>query len=126
MISAANCVSLHPYFKVHPGKLEAFKAALPLFVEKTSREAKALFYEFTINGDVVFCREGYADAAGALAHLENVGALLEEALKMADLIRLEIHGPAGELEKLKGPLAKLQPAWFALECGLRHEGAVEG
>ena len=29
--------------------------------------------------DVAHCREGYVNAAGLLAHLENVGSLLEEA-----------------------------------------------
>jgi quinol monooxygenase YgiN len=108
----SNFVSLHPYFKVHPGKLEAFKAGFPAFVEKTASEAKNLFYEFTVNGDEVFCREGYADAEGLLAHLENVGALLAEALKIADVARLEVHGPAVELDKLKEPLAHLKPKWF--------------
>jgi quinol monooxygenase YgiN len=111
----SNFVSLHPYFKVHPGKLEAFKAGFPAFVEKTASEEKNLFYEFTVNGDEVFCREGYADAEGLLAHLENVGALLAEALKIADLVRLEVHGSAAELDKLRGPLAHLNPAWFAAE-----------
>ena len=108
----SNFVSLHPYFKVHPEKLEAFKAGFPAFTEKTASEEKNLFYEFTVNGDEVFCREGYADAGGLLAHLENVGALLAEAMKIADLIRLEVHGPAAELEKLRQPLAHLSPAWF--------------
>ncbi len=111
-------VSLHPYFKVHPGKLDAAKALLPAFVEKTKSEPARIYYEFTINGDEVFCREAYADAAGTLAHLENVGALLGEMLKISDLIRLEVHGPAAELEKLQEPLAGLNPAWFAYECGV--------
>lgn len=111
----SNFVSLHPYFKVHPGKLEAFKAGFPAFVEITAKEEKNLFYEFTVNGDEVFCREAYTDADGLLVHLENVGALLAEALKIADLIRLEVHGPAAELDKLKEPLAHLKPAWFVLE-----------
>src|SRR5207237_10562033 len=34
----------------------------------------SLFYEFTVNGEEVFCREGYTDAEGLLAHLENVGS----------------------------------------------------
>jgi quinol monooxygenase YgiN len=108
----SNFVTLHPYFKVHPGKLGAFKAGFPAFVEKTAKEEKNLFYEFTVNGDEVFCREGYADAEGLLTHLENVGALLAEALKIADLIRIEVHGPAAELDKLKKPLAHLKPVWF--------------
>jgi hypothetical protein len=111
-MNLSNFVSLHPYFKVHPGKLAAFKAGFPAFVEKTASEGKNLFYGFTVNGDEVFCREGYADAEGLLAHLENIGALFTEALKIADLIRIEVHGPAAELEKLREPLAHLNPAWF--------------
>ena len=88
------------------------------FVEKTKSEPLHLYYEFTVNGDEVFCREGYIGAEGTLAHLENIGAELGEALKIADLTRLEFHGPAEEIEKLKTPLAHLNPAWFVIECGV--------
>ncbi len=112
----ANTVSIHPYFRAHPGKAGAFRALLPAFIEKTSAEAGNLYYEFTSNGDEFFCREGYAGGEAALAHLGNVGALLEQLLTMADLLRLEIHGPADELAKMKEPLAAHNPAWFTLEC----------
>jgi hypothetical protein len=72
-----------------------------------------------VNGDEVFCREGYTDAEALLAHLENIGALLAEALKIADLTRLEVHGPASELDKLRQPLAHLNPAWFVTDAGKR-------
>src|SRR6476620_11270433 len=111
----SNFVTLHPYFKVHSGKLDAFKAAFPAFVEKTKSEEKNLFYGFTVNGDEVFCREGYTDAEGVLAHLDNVGAMLAEAMKIADLVRVELHGPARELDKLREPLANLKPTLFTLE-----------
>jgi hypothetical protein len=71
----SNFVSLHPYFKVHLGKLETVKAGFPRFVEKTATGKDCLFYAFTSNGDEVFCREGYENAEGLLAHLDNVGAL---------------------------------------------------
>jgi hypothetical protein len=116
----SNFVSLHPYFKVHTGKLDAVKAGFPRFVERTASETDNLFYGFSINGDEVCCREGYEDAKGVLAHLENVGALLAEMLAQADLTRVEVHGPAEELEQLKGPLAHLNPAWFTLEATLPH------
>jgi quinol monooxygenase YgiN len=116
----ANVVSLHPYFKAHPGQLDAFKASLPAFVAKTQTEEKNLYYEFTINGDEIFCREAYVGAAGVLAHLENVGALLSEVFKIASVTRLEIHGPAAELDQLRGPLAQMNPAWFVLETGVRR------
>ena len=118
MSTSSDFVSLHPYFKVHFGKLEAIKAGFPRFVEKTASEKKNLFYGFSINGDEIFCREAYTDAEGVLAHLDNVGALLAEMLTMADLTRVEVHGPAAELEKLKAPLAHLNPAWFAIEASL--------
>jgi quinol monooxygenase YgiN len=116
MSALSNFISLHPYFKVHPGKLETVKAGFPRFVEKTANEKNNLFYEFTVNGDEVFCREAYESAEGVLAHLDNIGGLLMEMLKISDLTRVEVHGPASELEKLKKPLSHLNPAWFALEC----------
>jgi len=33
-----NVVSLHPYFRAHPGKLEAAKSAFSQFVEKTATQ----------------------------------------------------------------------------------------
>lgn len=113
-----RAVSIHPYFNVHTGKLDEAKALLREFVARTAREEKVLYYEFTLRGDQVFCREAYTDADGALAHLTNVGALLERFLTLADLTRIEVHGPAAELEKLQGPLGRLNPAWFVYECGL--------
>ena len=62
-------------------------------MEKTSGESQCLYYGFSFDGDQVHCREGYADADGALAHLENVVSPLEEALKIPELTRLEIQGP---------------------------------
>lgn len=116
----ANVVSIHPYFKVRAGQMQGFKASLPAFIEKTRSEKDNLYYDFTVNGDVVFCREAYVGAAGVLAHLANVGAMLTEAFQIADLARLEVHGPAAELDQLRAPLAQLNPAWFTLEAGLRR------
>lgn len=113
-------VTIHPYFKIHPGQLDAARALLPRFVAQTTSEPACRFYDFTINGDTVACREGYDGAEGTLAHLANVGDLLGEMMKISDLARLEIHGPAAELAKLKGPLADYQPAWFEYACGLER------
>jgi hypothetical protein len=43
-------VSLHPYFKAHLGKLDAIKALLPKFTDKTAAEKAMLFYEFSWKG----------------------------------------------------------------------------
>ena len=50
----SSCVSLHPYFKAHPGKLDAITGMLPRFVAKTATEKEMLFYEFSWNGDELF------------------------------------------------------------------------
>ena len=52
--------------------------------------------------------------------LDNVGELLQKALKIADLTRFEIHGPESELAKLREPLAGLNPVFFVLEYGFRR------
>ncbi len=120
MATQDKCCSIVPYFKVHPANLDAFKQLCERFVAKSAGEPKCLYYGFSFAGDEAHCREGYADAEAALAHLENVGALLEEALTLADLVRLEIHGPEAELAKLRAPLATLKPQFFILECGFRR------
>ena len=120
MATQDKCCTIVPYFKVASGKLEAFKGLCEQFVEKTDEEPKCLYYGFSFDGDEDHCREGYEDAEGVLAHLENVGALLQEALKISELTRLEIHGPEEELAKLREPLADLNAQFFTLEYGFRR------
>ena len=117
-MNPADTVSLHPYFKCHEGKLDTVKSMLPLFVEKTGNEEGCLFYDFTMDGDVLFCREAYVGAEGVLAHLDNVGPLLEEILKISDLFRVEVHGSEQNLEKLKEALGPLNPDWYTFQCGV--------
>jgi hypothetical protein len=71
------------------------------FVHKTASEKENLYYGFSINRDEIFCCEGYENAKALLAHLGNVAPVLEEMLNVADVIRVEVHGPARELERLK-------------------------
>jgi len=120
MSKPSKVVSVHPYFKVHPGKMAAFKAALPAFIAKTKAENKNLYYDFTINGDIVYCREAYVGADGFLTHLAGVGALLGELLKLADVQRLEVHGPAAELEKIKPHVAAMKPDFYVYFDGARR------
>jgi quinol monooxygenase YgiN len=120
MIHPAQVVSIHPYFKIKPGKLEQARGLLEQFITRTGAEDANLYYDFTIHGDVLFCREAYVGAEGLLKHLDNVGAQLQELLKLADILRLEIHGATEELDKLKGPLAALNPDWFVFERGVNR------
>lgn len=120
MATRDKCCTIVPYFKVSSDNLGAFKALCEQFVTKTLSEPKCLYYGFSFFEDQVHCREGYEDAEGLLAHLENVGQLLQEALKISEIHRLEVHGPEDELAKLREPLASLNPQFFTLEFGFRR------
>jgi quinol monooxygenase YgiN len=119
MATTDTCCTIAPYFKVKAGQLAAFKNLCERFVEKSKAEPGCLYYGFAFDGEVAHCREGYTNAENSLAHLKNVAGLLEEAARIADLVRLEIHGPEAELAKLRGPLAGLKPQFFVLELGFR-------
>jgi len=119
MATEDQCCSIVPYFKVNAGKLDEFKELTRRFVDTTRSEPKCLYYGFCFDGAEAHCREGYEDAEGVLAHLGNVDALLKEAFEISSITRLEIHGPADQLEQLKGPLEGLSPQYFVLERGFR-------
>lgn len=120
MATNDKCCTIAPYFYVHSSQLEIFKSLCEKFVEKASTEPKCLYYGFTFLDDQVHCREGYEDAEGVLAHLDNVGELLRHALEIGTLKRLEIHGPAEELAKLREPLSDFDVQYFTLEYGFRR------
>ena len=120
MATNDTCCTIVPYFKIHDGKLDAFRAFCERFVEASETEPGCLYYGFTFDGDQAHCREGYADADAALAHMENVGALLEKTLEIADLTRLEIHGAEQELAKLREQFTPLNAQFFTLEYGFRR------
>ena len=120
MTSLDTCCTLVPYFKVNEGQLEASKALCVRFEAQTRKEPGCVHYAFSFDGDVAHCREGYDDAAALLVHLDGVGAILQEALKIAAIARLEVHAPAAELAKLREPLAGLNPAFFTVAAGFRR------
>lgn len=123
-IARESVVSIHPYFKVHAGKMDEFKALLGELVAQTSKEETCLYYDFSImDEELVFCREAYVGAAGMLAHLENVSEIVPRALEISDMIRVEVHGGEEELEQLKEPMKDLNADWFVFECGV---GPIRG
>jgi Antibiotic biosynthesis monooxygenase len=124
MFTLDTCCTLVPYFEVQDGQLDAFKALGPQFVARTRTEPGCLHYAFSFDGHTAHCREGYVDADAVLAHLQNVGELLGQALKIAKIVRLEVHAPAAEVAKLRGPLASLSPQFFELEEGIRRSGGA--
>jgi quinol monooxygenase YgiN len=120
MPTTDTCCTIAPYFKVKPGQLGAFKKLCERFIELTKPDPACLYYGFAFDGDLAYCREGYVNADALLAHVKSVGPTIEQAMKISELVRLEVHGPEGELAKLRGPLGDLKPQFFTLECGFRR------
>ena len=111
-------VSIHPYFRVKPGQLAKAREFMSQFIARTATQKGVLQYEFTLNGDLIFCREAYADAQALLEHVADVTPILGQFLQIAELARIEVHGPEVELAKLRGPLADMNAEWFVYEQGL--------
>ncbi len=120
MFTLDTCCTLVPYFEVQPDQLDAFKALGLKFVARTRTEPGCMHYAFSFSGNTAHCREGYVNAGAVLTHLQNVGELLGEALKIAKIVRLEVHAPASEVEKLRRPMSSLNPQFFVLEEGIRR------
>ena len=95
------------FFKVKPGKQDAFEQLADRFVEKTRNESGIRAYGWSFNADEAHCRQRYQNAEGFLEHVGNVLTLFQEALTMSDCTRLAIHGPENELAKLRQPLAEI-------------------
>ena len=126
MVSQANAdtfVSIMPFFSIPDGNYAKCEEGMKNFIAKMTPEAepKCLFYGFTVAEDKksALCREAYDDAEAVLSHLGRIDAELKAftAEGSAKLDRLELHGPAAELEKLKEPLKDINPVYFVTQAG---------
>lgn len=120
MTTQDTCCTIVPYFNVQGGQLDTFKDLCTRLISQTQEEPGCLYYGFSFAGNTVHCREGYVNAAALLTHIQAVGPMIEEALEISEIERLEVHGPEAELAQLKEALAGLNPQYFALECGFRR------
>jgi hypothetical protein len=111
--------SIQPYFQIAEGKEAEFRAISDQMVESTTKEPGCLYYGFSFAGDISYCREGYVDADALLAHAANAGPLLEQLTGVSTLVRMEICGPAAEIDKLREPMGFLNPTFLVLESGFR-------
>ena len=73
------------------------------FVKRTRNETGCLYYGWSLSDNQLICEEIYVDAAAVTAHLANVGPLIAllTAEGVAQMDSIALHGPAGEVEKLK-------------------------
>jgi hypothetical protein len=120
-------VTLAPYFKLK--NAEKFKELWKADYTKFAHKDDCVHYAFTFTDDGrAHCREAYKDAAGVIQHITDVlGVFHHNNAESgcihpdnAELEKLEIHGPAEELEKIKqSDFAKLPFEYFVTEWGFR-------
>jgi len=111
-------VTILPEFTVPEGKMDEFKAGFEKFYYATKEGTmECYYYGFAVAGDKVWCREGYMSAAGVKQHLEDVKEPLDEALKIVGEggLKLNIVGPAAELEELRPALSPLGAVFWELD-----------
>merc|ERR1712159_76448 len=123
-----NTVTLAPYFTVHD--VDKFKAIWRADYAQFAHKEDCVHYAFTFSDDNhAHCREAYINAAAVLQHLTDVDAPLKAVLDpaVAKLDKLEVHGPAAELDQLREALDPLGAAFYTCEWGFRpaHEAMAE-
>jgi quinol monooxygenase YgiN len=97
--TSAEEASTADFFTIQPTfTIKDLKKAEPFMkkcVDLTKSEAGCMYYGWTIQGDKLFCREAYVDAAAVQAHLDNIVPSVGEMLDSgaASLDKIEFHGP---------------------------------
>jgi acyl-CoA-binding protein/quinol monooxygenase YgiN len=115
-----KCVYLVPYWTLKDAAAfkSAWKSAYNTTVTRAAEE-KTAHYAFCFEGDTAMCRECYADADALLAHVGNVTPVLEATAAFADILRMELHGPKDQLEKLKPAFEAKGALFFETAWGFR-------
>ena len=97
--TSAEEASTADFFTIQPTfTIKDLKKAEPFMkkcVDLTKNEEGCMYYGWTIQGDKLFCREAYVDAAAVQAHLDNIVPSVGEMLDSgaASLDKIEFHGP---------------------------------
>jgi len=90
-------------FKIKEGKLGEFKELIPQFISAVKeKDPGTIIYEWYLDEERMECvvLESYADSDAVMAHVANVGGLLQKSAEFGDLT-LEVFGnPSNELLKV--------------------------
>ena len=89
-------------FTITPGRNDVFKNLARQLIDRTSKESGALAYQWYFNRDENKCHlvELYRDSEAILAHLNNVGPVLQKLLETSKVTRFEVFGNVNaEVEK---------------------------
>lgn len=113
-------ITIFPEFTVPAGRMADFQAGFEKFYTATKAGAGAagcLYYGFATSGDSVYCREGYKNAEAVMLHGADIKEIAAEPMKIIGEagVKINVIGPAAELEKLKPRLAPRGAIFWELD-----------
>jgi len=114
-------IALLVEFTVPAGKMDEFKAGFSKFYTATKNGAGAsgcYYYSFGIEGNSVFCREGYKDAESLAKHGADVKGMLDEPMNAAGVtMKINVVGPKAEMDKVRPKLEPKGAVFWELDDG---------
>jgi quinol monooxygenase YgiN len=121
-MTSDTCVTISPHFRVPDERLDGFTEVCRRFVEAVAADEGCVRYSwgFDLDGHDARFREDFVDADAVLAHFASVAGLTEEISQTAELVSLEVLGPADELAKLRPFLTEPNHHLFAIEAGFHR------
>lgn len=118
-------VQVAPLYTVPEDKVAAFQELIGKFYTSSNSSTKErLYYGWAREGNNFFCRQGFRSAEGFLSHMQDIDAVLKEAMDLAgNSAACNILGPKEELDKLRSAasgdsaLGKMSPVFYDLDVG---------
>jgi len=120
--NAIRPVSLLPIWNVAEEKLEEATSLVGQAVEIAGGEPECLDFTLAINGNKLFLRELFTDAAAVEFHLKCVSSVVASLRSIASLDSIIVMGPQDQLDLLKETLAPFKPVLtlFSTQNGFRR------
>ncbi|WP_300068892.1 hypothetical protein [uncultured Ruegeria sp.] len=99
-------VTVIGYFLVPAANAAAFRKNCAEMIDLRKKETGHLAsaYSFGADGTAV-SREDYDSAHAVIRHMEVGSHIFESTQALVEITGVEMHGPAGEIAKLRGPFA---------------------
>eukprot|EP00189_Rhodosorus_marinus_P009773 CAMPEP_0184741212 /NCGR_PEP_ID=MMETSP0315-20130426/4272_1 /TAXON_ID=101924 /ORGANISM="Rhodosorus marinus, Strain UTEX LB 2760" /LENGTH=122 /DNA_ID=CAMNT_0027211393 /DNA_START=342 /DNA_END=710 /DNA_ORIENTATION=+ len=97
-----SMIMVDGYFRAKDGKETESDTKIPPLLEVGKQHPHLKSYTFARRADgLVHWSERAETAEAYLAHLETISGYIDEAYGIRDFERIEVAGPASEIEKLK-------------------------
>lgn len=89
-------------------------------VEAAANAPACESYGYSIKGTTICFLEAWENPTALLAHLEKIKPhIIEEMLKISDVVQVDIHGPEEALEKIRKAVEPFGPTFYHFKYGFR-------